>query len=154
MVPGGAVGMMPGEAAVFAVVEPAGARPALGVLGTGGVGHEPDHLYSGRPAMGRALSDAVPDLEGDVWPLTDANGESYRASEWGAAVQRSATLRASFENTTYPAADVGDTGAAAPAVALAFALRAFARTYAPAPTALVLACDDLGARGSFAVHAP
>ena len=153
MAPGDAVGMQPGEAAGVAVVEPAGGRAAVGLLGTGGLDHEPHHLYSGRPALGRGLAAAVPVLE-DVWPITDANGETYRAAEWGGAVRLSPTLRASFERASYPAADVGDTGAAAPMVALALAARAFERGYAPAPTALVLAADDTGGRGSIAVHAP
>jgi 3-oxoacyl-[acyl-carrier-protein] synthase-1 len=151
---GAGVGLEPGEGAAFFVVEPDGARPSLGSPGPGALGNEPDHLYSGVPVLGRGLAAAVPRLAEPVWPISDCNGESYRSTEWGHAVVRDEALRASVERTLYPATSVGDAGAAAPALGLAFALRAFARRYARRSTALLLASDALGARGTIAVHAP
>jgi 3-oxoacyl-[acyl-carrier-protein] synthase-1 len=156
MAGGAAVGLQPGEAAAFVVVEPEGARPALGRVGDGALGQEPDHQYSGRPALGRALATAAGQVPrgGPVWPVSDCNGEPFRGADWGHAVVRDDLLRASVGHTLYPATSVGDTGAAGPAVGLVLALRAFARGYAPAPTALLTASDALGARGVLTVHAP
>lgn len=154
--PGARVGFQPGEAAVFVVVAPDGGAAALGRVGGGALEHEPAHLYSGRPALGRALAAAasrLPDA-GNVWPVSDCNGEPWRSAEWGHAAVRHAALREGVGQTLYPATSVGETGAASAAVGLTFALRAFARGYAPAPTALLLAADALGPRGVLLVHAP
>ena len=153
---GAGVGLQPGEAAAFVVVEPDGARPALGHIGAGALGHEPDHQYSGRPALGRGLAAAAAQLPrgGAVWPVSDCNGEPFRSADWGHAVVRDDVLRAAVGRTLYPATAVGDTGAAGPAVGLVLALRAFARGYAPAPTALLAVSDALGPRAVLTVHAP
>ena len=150
------VGLQPGEAAAFVVVEPDGSRPALGRIGAGALGHEPDHQYSGRPALGRGLAAAAAQLPrgGAVWPVSDCNGELFRSADWGHAVVRDDVLRAAVGHTLYPATAVGDTGAAGPAVGLVLALRAFARGYAPAPTALLAVSDALGPRAVLTLHAP
>ncbi len=154
--PGERVGFQPGEAAAFVVVAPGGTAGALGRIGGGALAHEPAHLYSGRPALGRALAEAVGRLPGAgaLWPVSDCNGEVWRSAEWGHAAVRHEALRESVGRTLYPATAVGETGAASAAVGLAFALRAFARGYAPSPTALLLAADALGPRGALLVHAP
>lgn len=154
---GAAVGLQPGEAAVFALVRPARDGPGLARLGDGALGHEPDHLYSGRPALGRGLAQTVAGLPrpaGDIWPVADCNGEPFRSADWGHAVVRDDTLRASVGHTLYPATSVGDTGAASAAVGLAFVAHAFARGYAPAPTAWLLASDATAPRGVLTVSAP
>ncbi len=153
-VAGAQVGLQPGEAGAFVVVEPDGAG-ALARLGGGALGREADHLYSGRPALGRVLAEVVerPPDAGPVWPVSDCNGEMFCGADWGQAIVRSARLRAASGQTLYPATSVGDTGAASAAVGLVLAVRAFVRGYAPAPTALLLASGALGARGAVYVHA-
>ena len=158
-VPGAAVGLQPGEAGAFVVVEPERTGAVLGRLGGGALGTEPAHLYSGRPALGRALADVADRAlahrsAGGLWPVPDANGEAFSGADWGQAVARNAGLRASVSEALYPATSVGDTGAASAAMGLAFVLRAFARGYAPAPTALLLASAATGARGALTVTAP
>lgn len=150
------VGLEPGEGAAFFVVEPEGTRPAAGRLGPGALAEEPDHLYSGKPALGRGLAGAASQVQHQeaIWPVSDCNGEAYRSAEWGHAAIRVPILRASVEHALYPATAVGDTGAAAPAVGLAFVLCAFARGYAPLPSALLLASDALGPRGVLTILAP
>lgn len=154
----GGVGLVPGEASAFVVVERGGGRPAdvLGRMGAGALAHEPGHLYSGQPALGQGLAAAAAQLPSrePVWPLSDCNGEPFRSSEWGHAAVRDDVLRTSLDLATYPATAVGDTGAASTAVGLGLALRAFARGYAPRPTALLLAADALGGRGVLTIHAP
>ena len=154
----GGVGLVPGEASAFVVVERGGGRPAdvLGRMGEGALAHESGHLYSGQPALGQGLAAAAAQLPSrePVWPLSDCNGEPFRSSEWGHAAVRDDVLRTSLDLATYPATAVGDTGAASTAVGLGLALRAFARGYAPRPTALLLAADALGGRGVLTIHAP
>ena len=150
---GNGVGLQPGEAAAFVTLEPIGPRPALGRPGAGALG--PDHLYSGRPALGKGLAATAKQLPSReaAWPLSDCNGEIHRSTEWGYAAIQNEVLRSSLDHATYPATSVGDTGAASPAVGLVLALRAFARGYAPTDTALLLAADALGPRGILTIHA-
>lgn len=152
---GNGVGLQPGEAAAFVTLEPIGPRPALGRPGAGALGHEPDHLYSGRPALGKGLAATAKQLPSReaAWPLSDCNGEMHRSTEWGYAAIQNEVLRSSLDHATYPATSVGDTGAASPAVGLVLALRAFAQGYAPTDTALLLAADALGPRGILTIHA-
>ncbi len=152
----GGAGLEPGEASVFVVVEGDDAREPLGRIGAGALGDEPDHLYTGRPALGRGLARAVGSLPAGpaVWPVSDCNGEPFRSAEWGHAVVADERLREGVGRTLYPATAVGDTGAASAGVGLALALRAFARGYAPAPSALLLAAEALGPRAVLTVDAP
>ncbi len=154
--PGGSVGLIPGEAAVWFAIGPDGRGDAQARVGQGALGVEPAHQYSGRPPLGRVLADVVTrtGAGADAWPVTDCNGEPFRSGDWGHAVVRSDALRASVGAAWYPATSVGDTGAASVAVGAAFAIRGFARGYAPAPAALLLAADATAPRGALALLAP
>lgn len=151
----GGMGLEPGEAAVFVVVGGDGTPGALGRIGPGALGDEGDHLYTGRPPLGRALATAVASLPdgSPLWPVSDCNGEPFRSAEWGHAVVADDRLREAVGRTLYPATSVGDTGAASVGVGLAFALRAFARGYAPTQSALLLAADALGPRAVLTIDA-
>jgi 3-oxoacyl-[acyl-carrier-protein] synthase-1 len=111
--------------------------------------------------------------------VSDMNGEPYRSEEIGYALTRALSFsmgpapQGAVATSPRPqpgdaygpprgpkspfrlwhAADaIGDTGAAAPAIALGMAARALVRGYARTTTALVLASSDDGLRGSFAVQ--
>jgi 3-oxoacyl-[acyl-carrier-protein] synthase-1 len=150
-------GLQPGEAGVFFTLdleETARQRkaPIRAMLAIAGEGVEEDSLLAGKPALGKGLSQAIVDLFSKFpelsaqpfWILSDHNGESYRAQEWGYTLAR---LGAEFPklreaSVWYPALSFGDTGAASGAVALALSLAAFSKSYHPAPSALILSSSD------------
>jgi 3-oxoacyl-[acyl-carrier-protein] synthase-1 len=91
-----------------------------------------------------------------LWFITDQNGETFRAYEWADFVLR---VRDRFPAVMeapllYPAVAFGDTGAASGALGLALAVRAFARGYAPARTAVVFSASYEGLRSGIRVEAP
>ncbi|HVS75709.1 MAG TPA: hypothetical protein VHE11_02165 [Steroidobacteraceae bacterium] len=154
-------GLQPGEAAV-----------ALALLGGGGnlpngrsirVGpvdfaDEARSFFAGTPPAGEGLAEVIgrawpgPD-DATPWILPDQNGEYYRAADWGFALVRLRARSAAFAAPVlwFPAASVGDTGAAAPLVAACFAAQAWERGYAPARAALITACDDEAGRSALAL---
>jgi 3-oxoacyl-[acyl-carrier-protein] synthase-1 len=89
----------------------------------------------------------------DVWWISDMNGETYRAQEWGTALVhiRDAHPTVDTHNVWLPAMSFGDCGAAMGLAGTALALRGFARRYAPAPSALILTAADGATRAAFAV---
>jgi 3-oxoacyl-[acyl-carrier-protein] synthase-1 len=161
------VGLMPGEAAVCVLVEPLSrarrsGTPVQGFVTHAEVGQEP-HPFAARSrnlgeglsqVIGAALSRGLPPgvaFQGDV--ISDLNGESWRASQWGHTAVR---LRSQFQGRTrlvLPCASLGDTGAASGAVGLCSAIRSFARRYASGPYSLVVSSAEHGATGAFVVNA-
>jgi len=147
-------GCQPGEAGVAialtsgSVASEIGASP-LAVVGPLAEGSEIRSFLSATSASGIGLAEVVAGswTGADVdtpWIVSDHNGEFYRAMDWGHALVR---LRAQFEGFAdpilwYPALSFGDTGAASPLAGICVTVRAWARTYAPARTAVIAAASD------------
>ena len=149
-------GLAPGEAAVALLLtttaraHPAGLTPVAHLhslrRATG-----PGSFLTGEPADGKGLSSVLgPLVEAQSarhripWLVTDQNGESYRAADWGHAFvrMRAATPVYGEANLWYPAMSFGDTAGAAAAVSICVSLQAFARGYAPSNVAAVVCSND------------
>lgn len=155
------VGVQPGEGAAFLLLEPersARARraPSLARLDAVHFAEEPRSWEKAESPIGVGLYEAVRRAGRDprdsvAWLVTDHTGEVYRATDWGMALVRLRGQDPAFEAPLvwYPAASFGDTGAAAGAFAACVALRAFARRYAPARSALVTNGSDGALRSAF-----
>ena len=166
--PANPVGVFPGEAAAFVVLESltlAARRGAAvaALLEAPSLKTEPFHRRSGLHAQGRALSqsiletlDTVPDRGVHTGLIIGAlNGDAYRAQDWGhALVHLRMDGRLAPVPAWYPAASFGELGAATGLVGLCMAARGFARGYARTDNVLVWTSGDDGTRGAFYVRAP
>lgn len=144
------VGLAPGEAAVALLLERRGNGPALARTAAA-VFEEIDEPFQnperrhGRglvTALRRALGGAGGRLDGDIY--VNLNGEEWRAAELGTALSSLPAATRGPQRLIAPATSVGDVGAAAGALQIACALRSFARGYAAAPHAWILATSDDG----------
>jgi 3-oxoacyl-[acyl-carrier-protein] synthase-1 len=162
-------GFIPGEGAVFLVLETAVAAAArkaepLAIVSALGFGQEPKHYGSDSLSSGHGLQQALqpalakPAASGGEaagrWILCDLNGESYRAAEWGIVRTRCSGKLGPIAALTHPADCLGDTGAASGGLLAAYALHAFGRGCAPAREALIWNASDNGARSAFLLSAP
>lgn len=160
-------GIIPGEAGVFILLERIDEAQrrgvdALATVTQATVAYEPHHLQSGRPSTAKAQAQAFSQvlemphapLPAEVWLLSDHNGETYRAHEWGCLLMRLGSQFPSVRvNATWlPAISFGDTGAASMALSACMAVRAFTRGYHPAPTALLSSSSDTGLRGAVRIE--
>ncbi|RKG86906.1 hypothetical protein D7V88_17015 [Corallococcus terminator] len=166
--PANPVGILPGEAAAFVMLERPSAASRRGavvdaLLDAPSLTAEPFHRRSGLHAQGRALSqgiletlDAVRDQGARTGLIVGAlNGDAYRARDWGhALVQLRMAGRLTDLREWSPAASFGEIGAATGLVGLCMAARGFSRGYARTDHVLVWTAGDDGARGAFYVHAP
>ena len=161
-------GLQPGEACALTHLRLApiahGSRSALANVQLVRVGEESDPLISGRPSRATGLVEALAALAEPAgwrtadraWLITDQNGESYRAAEWGNAVCRLARrYPAMAESVVWrPAASFGDTGAASGAISVCLAARALQRRYAPPAPAVATMCSDGPRRGALLIAPP
>lgn len=156
-------GLQPGEAGALLLLERLDSARRRGAnvmayLEGASMSSEDNHSQSDRPCRGAGLTEAIARVlgaspshgRGDLWLVSDHNGEHARASEIGHTLVRASqdfpALGAS--RPWCPATSFGDTGAASAAVAACLVTRAFARGYAPAATALILSSSDREARGA------
>lgn len=159
--PDNPVGLQPGEAGTFVLVETEAACQARGgaasvVLRGLAFGEEENPQGADHPPSGKGLAVALHTIVKGVhfrhrlplWCITDQNGETYRAQDWGSAqVQIEMTHRAQIVgDLSYVAVAFGDTGAASGGIALCTAVAAFERRYAPASLAAVISAADSGDR--------
>jgi 3-oxoacyl-[acyl-carrier-protein] synthase-1 len=157
-------GIVPGEAAVFLVVElEAEARRRKAAvwarLSRVGLGREPRPIGSDEPCLAEGLTEAILKATPEsVQPrpllgvVCDLNGEPYRAGEWGLARPR-ATAWAREVLLSHPADCLGDVGAAAGALLVGLASIAIHERYAVSPELLVWAGSDDGSRAAVFVGA-
>jgi len=159
-------GFPPGEGAGCLVVASSRLRKQLGlpclarIAGLGlaleprPLGDEAGSLGEGMTAALRAAisqlrlpSEAVDDV------YTDINGERHRSEEWGFVALRMPEL---FRELDYasPADAWGDVGAASGGLLAILAMRAWARSYARGPRALVLTGSTSGQRGAILLQQP
>ncbi|SAL00431.1 3-oxoacyl-(acyl carrier protein) synthase [Caballeronia arationis] len=153
-------GVIPGEGAA-AVLLFSRARPRLSaramILGTG-VSQEADSdtatgsRYSTGTALRAALESAATDAncpeQALSFRISDMNGERYHALESMMASARFYRSRRERLIAWYPAASVGDIGAAAGVLSLVVAARAIERGYAPGPLAVCEASSDFSLRAA------
>jgi 3-oxoacyl-[acyl-carrier-protein] synthase-1 len=155
------VGLMPGEAAAFFLVEPltaaeARSAPILATVEAPSTGIEPVTIDAegvcdagGLTEAARrtlaALADGGTNL-GLV--LGDLNGEPYRSEEYAYLLARALARVETPFRLWHPADAIGDTGAASAAVSIAVAARALRRGYARTDGALVFASSERGLRGT------
>jgi 3-oxoacyl-[acyl-carrier-protein] synthase-1 len=156
-------GFIPGEAAACILIESAStarsraARP-LAALEAVALGQEPITIWSDQPSPATGLSDAV---RGTLAQLGDArvplvvsdlNGESYRAKEFGITAARALSAASGKWSLWHTADCIGDTGAASFAVSLCVAARALAKGVLQADRALILGSSDDGLRSVVSLH--
>jgi len=146
---GNPVGLAPGEAAVAVLLEPAlstsSRAPLALVLGSAidrserNVHAEVDRAVAN--VCDAALADAgMQAIVGEIY--LDLTGEVWRARQWGNALP---TLQGRLEGEfVFPAACVGDVGAASGALAACLATRAFERGYGTSGRAVVVSMADNG----------
>lgn len=158
-------GIIPGEAAAFAVLETAAgaarrdARP-LARISAAVVGTEPTagtketNRAEGLTRVFHELVRAAPDLGPPALVVSDLNGDRYRAMEWSFALMRALTVLESDIDLRHPADCVGDVGAASGILNLVWAVTAFAKGYAPGTQAIVWGASDGAARAALALAAP
>jgi 3-oxoacyl-[acyl-carrier-protein] synthase-1 len=149
-----ALGIIPGEAAAFAVLEPAGGPRALAhVLGSGVA--EEQTAGTEEPNQGVGLTDAlrraragVRGLEARPLIVCDLNGERYRTLEWGlASIRALGDLHAepggpASGDLWHPADCIGDPGAGSGMLSLVWAVTALHRGYARSQRALLWGASD------------
>jgi 3-oxoacyl-[acyl-carrier-protein] synthase-1 len=137
-------GVIPGEAASVMLVTSQPRTPShLRISGLGfatenaTVLNEEPLLGTGMAAAARhALDEAGVAMDQVDFRLSDAAGESFAFEELALAQTRLLRQRRDPQVLWHPAASVGDCGAVAGLVQLAWAEQAFARGYAPGPLAL------------------
>jgi 3-oxoacyl-[acyl-carrier-protein] synthase-1 len=149
-------GVIPGEAACVALItrEPATASHVL-VRGVG-TAAEAATVLDDRPLLGQGMAAALKAALAEAglamheidFRLSDAGGESYGFEELVLAQQRLTRAHRDSQILWQPAAFVGDCAAAAGLLQLAWAEQAFARGYAPGPTAVAQASAAGGARAA------
>jgi 3-oxoacyl-[acyl-carrier-protein] synthase-1 len=148
-------GVIPGEAAVFLVLEPSdrAGRP-LGTLLGSAIAEEPT-AATGEPNQGRGLTQAIRgaraaagDLAKRPCIVCDLNGERYRTLEWGlVSVRALGDLHSEpggpeSAQLWHPADSIGDSGAGSGGVAVAWATTALREGHARASRALVWGASD------------
>jgi len=153
------VGLQPGEAAAFVLLESVdGARRRKAEITAviKGTGEAREARSGDDPSVGEGLMQAIRTLTAASGPLeargtffvVDCNGEPARASDWSWCQQRViAEMPGVFPAPEwYPAISYGDTGAASAALGAQLAARAFARGFAPGRSAVVVSSADGGGR--------
>ncbi|HYO73769.1 MAG TPA: hypothetical protein VEU33_47660 [Archangium sp.] len=124
---------------------------------------ESSNFAARAPPAGRALADVITKalaqagasnaVEGNVY--LDLNGETFRANEWGYTLLRTRqACQLDSWSQHISAMSFGETGAAAPLLALCLAARAFSRGYGRGRHALILVSGDDGHRAGMVLEYP
>ncbi|MBI2899866.1 MAG: hypothetical protein HYY17_06760 [Planctomycetes bacterium] len=151
-------GFLPGEAAAAVALGPAesGALLCVGI----GFGTEKAFGGSGEPLRGdglleaarAALADAGTTFDAIDYRISDACGEQYGMKEAALVVGRGLRQRKTTFPIWQPAECLGEVGAATVPVALAVALAAARKDYAPGPGVLCHVSGDDGARAAIVLR--
>jgi 3-oxoacyl-[acyl-carrier-protein] synthase-1 len=154
-------GLVPGEGAAFLLLETldmAIARQAqpMALIEAPSIAQEENLVWSDSPSIGEGLSQAISATFERLHDkgtqtaivLGDINGESYYGKEFGTIVPR-VFKGVQFEWVLWtPASFVGDTGAAASAIATAVGTRALQKGYARTKNIALWGASDDGLRGA------
>lgn len=156
LVPGNSNGFVPGEAAGAVVVSaPAGPAPQLVCEGLG-FSQERATIDADEPLRADGLTAAIKSALADSgcamhdldFRITDTTGEHYYFKEAALALSRVLRQRKEAFDIWHPTDCVGETGAAVGVIALAVALAACRKGYAPGPNILFHASNDAGQRAA------
>jgi 3-oxoacyl-[acyl-carrier-protein] synthase I len=156
LVPGNSNGFVPGEAA-GAVMLSALPGPGPQLFCTGlGFSQEPATIASEMPLRGDGLAAAIKNALADAgcamheldFRITDTTGEHYYFKEAALALSRVMRQRKDTFDIWHPTDCLGETGAAVGVVALAVALAACRKGYAPGPNLLFHSGTDGGERAA------
>lgn len=158
-------GLVPGEGAAFILItlpnKSLKSRPFAQILGVGSAIEEDSVLgerYSVgnglRNALAKAIAEAAIPEENIGFLISDMNGERYRA--WESAICHARFYRTRRErlNTWYPAASVGDIGAASGALLVVVGAMAIARGYTPGQIAMCEGASEEGVRAACLIGQP
>jgi 3-oxoacyl-[acyl-carrier-protein] synthase I len=149
-------GVAPGEAAgVLLVCAEPEVSGSLAVCGLG-FGHETATIHNDEPFLGNGMTTAVRNALAEAsvpihnidFRLSDVAGESYGFEELVLTQARLTRVPRQTQDLWHPAAFVGDCGAAAGLIQLAWAEQAFSRGYAPGPLALAHGSAASGPRAA------
>jgi 3-oxoacyl-[acyl-carrier-protein] synthase I len=162
--PAVASGIIPGEAGVVFLLgcgKHSGSE--LGAIESLAFGIEERPFESGQAPLGKGISAVVLQIANETgwpsvevpWVMSDHNGEQYRANDWGTALNRLTAANPAFSrtDTLFPAITFGDTGCAAPGLALAIALSAWQRKYSVSSRCCVVSCSDSNRRAGLLASA-
>lgn len=160
------VGLRPGEAcALLAIVHPSRSEVTVNPVEIShvGIASEKLTLLSGLTSVGIPLSevlDAAAQPAGWhdatlAWVVSDLNGETYRANEWGNALVRLRAQHTALANLQLwiPAEYFGDTGSASAIVSVCVALAAFERRYSPTDTVVIASASESQMRSALVLSA-
>ena len=150
------VGFMPGEAAVFLLIEPTREGDPQAAVQIISSHHTIDRPYLDpeQSPMGRGLAKTVIDARAGqpgMTPLViaDLNGTELRALDWGHALVLWRDRLGEFESEVWlPVESFGETGAAHAGLSLCLAHEACHRGHARSGEALVVLCGEGGGRGA------
>lgn len=152
-------GFVPGEGAAFVALslKPRASARAR-VLGVGTADEQPDACVISNAGFpeGRGLANAIAGACQEAglpesaieFRLSDMNGEAFRVRENMFATTRAYRTRREEFPQFYPAANVGDLGAAASPFLLVLGAAAFQRGYAPGRIAMCESASDTGLRAA------
>ncbi len=161
-------GLSPSEAAACVLVERTDACSRRGgriegLVLSEIVGGEARAERASATATGRHLAAATRQALGVTGPpgafvgdiYVDLNGEAHRAMAWGCALPQLVPC-VDFERSrvVLPCAELGDTGAAGPAIAICLGTRSFVRRYALGQRALVCSVAEHGDASAIVIAAP
>ena len=152
-------GFVPGEAAGAVLVSRDSVPGALICLGLG-FAEERATIASDEPLRGEGLAAAIKKGLADAdcqmhdldFRIADISGEQYYFKEAALALSRTLRRRKETFDLWHPADSIGETGAAAGAVALAVTLAAGRKAYADGPSVLFHASNDGGQRAAAVLH--
>lgn len=154
-------GFPPGEGAALVMLASERARsnlrmPSLAIVRAVACARETRDETAPEGLQGEALTAVYRDVATHLqWPreridhlYCDVNGERARITDLGFAMLRVGELFRDATNYVTPVGQVGDLGAATAPLGCILAVRAWARGYAPGPTALVSGASWGGLRGA------
>jgi 3-oxoacyl-[acyl-carrier-protein] synthase I len=165
LTPGARSGFLPGEGAGFLVLATDGLQrhlrtKAMGTILGVGSSFETAVIKSDRDTLGVGLARAIEQAAAMARPgvqkigglYCDLNGERYRSDEWGFVALRCHNVLLDATAYTSAVGSWGDVGAATGVLNLVLATQAWARGYAPHPSALVFGGSEAGQRCAVVAH--
>lgn len=158
-------GFIAGEAGTVILLEKVKAakqrkiKPILGI-GNIGTGLEENSIKGDKSSTGAGLTQAIEALNLDQnstspvnWVISDLNGESYPAYEWGLINVRLNSLFDDDLTLNHFADTVGEVGAATAGIQLACAAQAFSEESGPSDHAVIYSGNEAGMRSAIHVGA-